>query len=197
MRTYSWHVMRTFLPSCNAYLFAFISVFICICLNLQCSELMAGMLILGDREHQGRKEGVEAYVELNKVEDEARAAAAENVALKALVEKLEQEVSDSRAAEAKAETRVAELVKEVEGFEAAREALRLEAVDVFRLSSEYAGEVGAKAAANIHDSYVVAEKHLKERPDGDFDGFIEVFLAAEEEKARDPQDTGAADDPAQ
>lgn len=146
---------------------------------------MAGMVVPGDREHQVRK-----------VEAEARAAAEENAALKARVERLEQELSEARCAEEKALVQVGELTRKVKGFEASREALKLEAVDAFRSSTEYAEEVGAKAAAKIHDTYVVAEKFLKEQPDGGFDGFIEVFLAAEEERARGSlanAEAGAAD----
>lgn len=55
------------------------SIFI---LYVQCSELVAGMLVLGDREHQARREGVEAFAELKKVEAESWAALSENKELK-------------------------------------------------------------------------------------------------------------------
>lgn len=151
------------------------------------------MLVLGDREHQGRLEGVEAYADLKKVEVEARASKEENANLRAQVEKLERELSEARSAEERALARVGELEKEVAGFEASKEAIRLEAVDAFRGSAEYADELGAKAAAKVFDTYAVAEKYLKENPEGDFDGFIDVFLATEEGKARAPQDTNAAE----
>lgn len=53
-----------------------------------------------------------------------------------------------------------------------KDAVRAEAVETFRSSQEYVTEVGSKAAAKIHDTYLVAEKYLKDHPDGDFDDFI-------------------------
>lgn len=158
---------------------------------------MAGMLVLGDREHQARLVGIEAYSELKRIEGEVRLAEEENAASTSRVAQLEQELARSQTSEDIALTRVRKFEATAANLENVRASLQAEAVEMFRGSAKYATELGTKAAEKIHETYVVAEKYLKEQSDGDFDGFIEVFLIAEEEKARASRDTAEADDHAQ
>ena len=52
----------------------------------------------------------------------------------------------------------------------------------FRGSQEYVDEVGAKSAAMIQKTYLVAEDFFLENPNGEWPEFIERFLARQQEE---------------
>lgn len=76
-------------------IFSFGLLFLISISYVQCSELVAGMLVLGDQEHQARLEGTEAYAELKKVKAESRAVLDENMGLRDRISQLEQELVNS------------------------------------------------------------------------------------------------------
>lgn len=55
-------------------------------------------------------------------------------------------------------------------------------IQSFRDSEVYALKLEVKVAAKVRDTYFIMEAYLKANLDGDFDGFIEAFLAEEEKK---------------
>lgn len=57
--------------------------------------------------------------------------------------------------------------------EVSKAGIRVEAVDEFHRSQEYVNEVGSKAVSKIHDTYLVAGKYFKDRPDDGFDDFVD------------------------
>lgn len=116
---------------------------------LQCNELVARMLILGDREHEGRKEEVEAYNELNEVKAKLKSSLEENGKLKEKVAPLEQEVAKARAIEDSTLRRANELEWVVADFENSKIVIRADAMDVFRTNEEYTVELKSKAASKI------------------------------------------------
>ena len=57
-----------------------------------------------------------------------------------------------------------------------------EVLTSFRSSQEYVDEVGAKSAAMIQKTYLVAEDFFLENPNGEWPEFIEWFLARQQEE---------------
>ena len=57
-----------------------------------------------------------------------------------------------------------------------------EVLSSFRSSQEYVDEVGAKSAAMIQKTYLVAEDFFLENQNGEWDDFIERFLARQQEE---------------
>lgn len=147
------------------------------------------MLVLGDMEHEGRKEGVATYNELKKVEAQMKSSVDDNQWLQGRVAMLEQELEKVHASKDNFLWRVKELEAQNIKFEASKSVLWTEVVESFRASKQYTKKLSVKSVAKIQDTYVVAEKYLKKHPNGGFDGFVEVFMAAEEQKLQEPKDS--------
>lgn len=62
--------------------------------------------------------------------------------------------------------------------------IETKAIEGFRKLDAYDVELDEKAAAKIQETHLVAQSYLRESPDGNFDGFVKLFLAGEEKTLR-------------